>query len=715
MRTSTALIFSLTTVGQAFAQDVDDRSPHSEAQLVAEVSAVRPGEAFTVALRLLMDKDWHSYWRNPGDAGTPTSIEWSLDPGFQADSMQWPYPEAIAAPPLMSFGYRDEVFLLVEITPPQDLVSGATLLLEGEAYWLICTDICLPAEQHVTLELPVAESARLDERWASTFAATRDLLPKLIDGWETEAQSTGNGYTLQVRSVNGRSLWGGSPHYFSIDEAVVAAAAPQSVIRDGGSLTIHLIESSYASGPATRLNGVLVAPEGETWDQAGRFRALAVDVPVSQTSGGPTPLNREAAAVTFAMALVFAFLGGLLLNLMPCVFPILSIKVLGFVHRGGEARFKAGAHGLAFGVGVILSFCVLAAMILMIRAGGSRLGWGFQLQSPVFVAAMAILFFGLALNLMGVFEVGTLMARFGGRVAQPEGLGDSFASGVLATVIATPCTAPFMGAALGFALMQPTWETMLVFAVLGLGMAAPYVVLSMSPALLGLLPRPGAWMETLRQLLAFPLLGTVIWLIWVFGRQTGVNGAAHLLAALMLLSFAGWIIGRWKFQVVGMRTRLLTRSVAVAALTLGVALVVRGSRGEDGVIGSSHWQPFSQELVQQLRSEGQPVFVDFTAAWCLSCQVNERVVLSSSTVKTAFAESNVAALQADWTRFDLAITEALESFGRSGVPLYVLYPADQERPPLILPTILTKKGVLEALRYLTDTAQQSSTSAVIAR
>lgn len=701
VRTSAALIFSLVIAGQAISQEIDDRSPHSDAQLVAEVAAVEPGEAFAVALRLLMDEGWHSYWQNPGDAGTPASIDWSLAPGFQADSMRWPYPERIAAPPLMSFGYRDEVLLIVEITPPQDLVSGGRVVLEGDAYWLICSDICLPAEQHVTLELPVAQSARLDERWAPTFAATRDLLPRLVDGWEIEAQSSASGYTLQVRSADGRSLSGGSPHYFSIDEAVVAPAAPQSVIRDGESLAIRLIESGNASGPVTRLNGVLVAPEGETWDQAGRFRALVVDVPVSQTFGEQMPLNRGAGAATFGTALVFAFLGGLLLNLMPCVFPILSIKVLGFINRGGEARFRAGVHGLAFGAGVIVSFCVLAAMILVIRAGGSRLGWGFQLQSPAFVAAMAILFFGLALNLMGVFEVGTVMTRLGGRVAQPEGLSDSFAGGILATLIATPCTAPFMGAALGFALMQPAWETMLVFGVLGMGMATPYIVLSVSPPLLGLLPRPGAWMETLKQLLAFPLFGTVIWLVWVFGRQTGVNGAAHLLVALMLLSLAGWTIGRWRPHVVGRRTRLLTRSVAVAALTLGLVLVVRGSRGEDGVIGGTHWQPFSRELVQQLRSEGHPVFVDFTAAWCLSCQLNERVVLASSKIQTAFAEGNVAALQADWTRFDLAITEALESFGRSGVPLYVLYPADQERSPLILPTILTKNGVLEALRDVT--------------
>ncbi|UCD24777.1 MAG: thioredoxin family protein, partial [Gemmatimonadota bacterium] len=335
---------------------------------------------------------------------------------------------------------------------------------------------------------------------------------------------------------------------------------------------------------------------------------------------------------------------------------------------------------------------------------------GFQLQSPAFVATMAILFFGLALNLMGVFEVGTVLTRLGGRLAQPTGYADSFSSGVLATLIATPCTAPFMGAALGFALTQPVLQTFLIFGALGVGMATPYVVLSLSPPLLRLLPKPGPWMESMKQLLAFPLFGTVIWLVWVFGRQTGVNGAAYLLAALMLAGLAGWIIGRWKPLMISGRTRLVSRTIAFAVLMAALGLVVRGTRGEAMSAGGPTWQPFSQELVQSLRAEGQPVFIDFTAAWCLSCQVNEQVILSSNTVESAFEEYNVAKVKADWTRFDPEITEALESFGRSGVPLYVLYPSDLSRAPIILPTILTKRGVIDALQDATGSGVRSSAS-----
>jgi thiol:disulfide interchange protein DsbD len=702
--------------GQLFTQEPEDLSPHSDAQLVAEVSAIAPGEPFTAALRLLIDEGWHSYWVNPGDAGTPASIEWDLPQGFEAGPIQWPYPERIEAPPLMSYGYRDEVLLLVEIRPPDDLGSGRSVVLEAGASWLICSDICLPAEQQMRLELPVAASAKRDESWTRAFVATRDRLPASVDGWELRAERTLGGYALHVIPLNDEPEWQEDPYYFSSKEAVVSPAAPQPVSRSNGDLILNLQESSFSSGPATRLTGVLLAPQGEAWDETGRFRALAVDVAVTEvTVGAATQLRSGGGNLTLAVALVFAFAGGLLLNLMPCVFPVLSIKVLGFVNQAGEDRFRAGTHGVAFGTGVILSFWALAAVVLLLRAGGSRLGWGFQLQSPAFVAAMAILLFAVALNLMGLFEVGTVLTRLGGRLAQPQSYADSFSSGVLATLIATPCTAPFMGTALGFALLQPTIETVLVFGTLGLGMATPYVIMSFSPPLLRLLPRPGAWMETVRQLLAFPLFGTVIWLVWVFARQTGVNGAAHLLTALMMLSLATWILGRWQAGLIDTRTRWVSRTVVLVALGLTVGLAARGTRAQAALSGSLQWQPFSQELVQRLRAAGQPVFIDFTAAWCLSCQVNEQVVLASTVIEDAFAEHNVAALKADWTRFDPAITSALESFGRSGVPLYVFYPADLARSPIVLPTILTKNGVLGVLQDVTGSDLQAATAADVER
>ncbi|UCG87027.1 MAG: thioredoxin family protein [Gemmatimonadota bacterium] len=701
---------------QLYAQGAEDLSPHSEAQLVAEVRAIAPGEPFTAALRLVMDEGWHSYWVNPGDAGTPASIEWSLPRGFEVGPIQWPYPERIEVPPLMSYGYFNEVLLLVEITPPADLALDMPVALEAGAYWLVCSDICLPAEQQLRLVLPVAEAAEPDDRWTGSFTATRDRLPVSVEGWDIRAERTSTGYRLSIIPLGEETAWEGDPYYFPRDEAVVSPSAPQAVSRRGSHLLLSLQESSYSSGPATRLEGVLLAPQGEAWDKDGRVRALAVDVAVTEPAGGDAlQAGSGTGNLTLAVALVFALIGGSLLNLMPCVFPVLSIKVLGFVNQAGEDRFKAGAHGVAFAIGVVLSFLALAGVILLLRSGGSRLGWGFQLQSPAFVAAVAILLFALALNLMGLFEVGTVLTRLGGRVAQPQSYVDSLSSGVLATLIATPCTAPFMGTALGFALTQPMLQTLLVFGALGLGMAIPYVVVSASPALLRLLPKPGAWMETTRQLLAFPLFGTVIWLVWVFARQTGVNGAAHLLTALMMLAFATWVLGRWKAQLIDARTRLVSRAVVLVALGLAVGLAARGTRAEAAAAGSTQWQPFSQELVQQLRAAGQPVFIDFTAAWCLSCQVNEQVVLASRVIEDAFVEHNVATLKADWTRFDPVITSALESFGRSGVPLYVFYPADLARSPVVLPTILTKRGVLDVLQDVASSDLQAPAAAAITR
>jgi thiol:disulfide interchange protein DsbD len=652
-----------------------------------------------------MDRGWHSYWINPGDAGMATSIEWELPAGFEAGEIQWPHPTKIDVPPLTSYGYLDEVLLPVEITPPDDIVPGSSVTLDGRADWLVCIEICLPAWAELSLALPVQGRApEADLLWSDVFATTRAAMPAHVEGWEVEVRRTAGGFDVRIAVPEGRDSVLEGAYFFAVDEVAVAPSGAQTLTRDGLQYVLSLVASPYLRGPLERLEGVLLASRGMTWDEAGLARALAVDEPVLAAVSGPALQQGTAGAVsvTLWLALAFALLGGLLLNLMPCVFPILSIKVLGFIDQGGEARAKARAHGLAFGLGVVLSFLALAGVILLLRAGGTRLGWGFQLQSPTFVAVMAALFFVIALNLMGVFEVGTWLAGAAGRIAQPSGYADSFSSGVLATLVATPCTAPFMGTALGFALTQPSAATLLVFAMLGIGMALPYVVLSLAPGLLARLPRPGPWMETLRQLLAFPLIGTVIWLVWVFGLQTGMGGAAQLLVALMLLGFMAWIFGRWPAPLVSGRKRMATRAIALVALAAAVGLVARGTQGEARAGGGLDWEPFSTARVEELRSAGRTVFVDFTAAWCVTCQVNEQVILSSSTIRDAFRARDVATLKADWTRFDPAITDALESFGRSGVPLYVLYPSDQDMAAVVLPTILSKQRVLEVLDSLAE-------------
>jgi thiol:disulfide interchange protein DsbD len=674
------------------AQQGEDPSPHSDARSVSELAAIRPGEAFTVALHLTMDAGWHSYWRNPGDAGGETVIEWTLPDGFTATAIQWPHPHRIEAPPLVSYGYDGEVLLLVEVAPPPHLQPGTTATLEARADWVVCEEICLPAAADVSLTLPVAEgAARLDPEWGPAVARTRARLPAVLDAWAIEAWRVPDGFVLSVTPPRG---WDGAflgSYFFSGASGVIAHAAPQPLTRDGDTYQLSLVSSEYLQGSVARLEGVLLTPDGVAWDAERDVRAMTVDVSVTErpmVAGAP---------LTLATALLFALVGGLLLNLMPCVFPVLSLKVMGFVSQGGAEPSKVRAHGIAFAAGVIASFWLLAGVLLALRAGGTALGWGFQLQSPAFVALMAALFFVLGLSLFGAFDVGTSLTRLGSVLGASEGYGASVASGVLATVVATPCIAPLMGAALGFALTQPPLPTLLVFGTLGLGMAAPYLTLSMAPALLRRLPRPGAWMVTLRQFLAFPLFATSVWLVWVFGRQTGLDGATALLAGLTLLGFATWAWWRWRDAPTGSWPFVTSRVAAGVGLIAAAAVAVRGMGGEAATAADDLWQPYSAAGVAELRAAGRPVFIDFTAAWCLTCKVNERVVLSTTEASEAFREREVALFMADWTKRDPEITRALERFGRSGVPLYVLYPGGEHGGATVLPVILTKQILLEAL------------------
>jgi thiol:disulfide interchange protein DsbD len=687
----------------------EDPSPHSEAALVSEVQAVQPGTPFTVAVRFDLDPGWHNYWRNPGDSGLPTTIEWNLPDGFKAGDIQWPIPGKIIAPPLVDYGYSDWVALLVEITPPEDLEPGGSVNLQALVDWLICEAICLPAYQEVSLELPVTgEASAPDPRWLDLFQGTRDRLPREVQGWAVEARVADSGYELTVAPTESAVALPDSVYFFPADASVIDHAAPQEAAMEGGILVLTLAGSAYAAQPSAVLRGVLHAEAGGAWDPDGEVEGLWIDVPVAGApppQAAPSPSDAQAVSgpgadagegVTMALALLFAFVGGMILNLMPCVFPILSLKILGAASQGGESRVQVRNQGFVFALGVVASFLALGAVLILLRTGGAQLGWGFQLQSPTFVALMALLFFAIGLNLMGVFEIGASLTRVGGKVGDSGGYGESLASGVLATIIATPCTAPFMGAALGFALTRSVAETLLVFGVLGVGMALPYMVLSVSPGLLERLPRPGPWMETLKQVLAFPMFATVIWLIWVFGQQTGMGGTAHLLSALLLLTGAGWMVGRW--HRTDLRSGVVARILSLSLVAGALAVVVRGSGQEAPLMAVEEgWTPFAQEEVERTLAQGRPAFVDFTAAWCLTCQVNERVVLSTETVQDAFREKNVALFKADWTRQDPKITAALEALDRSGVPVYALYRGQPGATPHLLPEILTEKIVLDAL------------------
>ena len=730
----------------------DDPSPHSEARLIAETRSIRPGEPFTVGLLLTLDPDWHSYWKNPGDSGEPTSITWRLPEGFAAGPIQWPVPERISFPPLVSYGYYDQVLLPIEITPPAGLAAGDTVRLAGRADWLVCIEDCFPAEAQLALALPVRDAApEPDPDTAARFAEARARMPVVDPRWSAEARATEAWIGLRAEPPDGFPADDvDGLQFLAAESDVVDHAAEQRWGFEDGAFSVRLARSAFSTGVPDTLRGVLVLAaatedESETRDDAtgGRY-AVELVAPVETASAegalvraeeiaagaadgsAATPTSGAATTLGLGLALLFAFLGGLILNLMPCVFPVLGLKVLGFAAHADEGRAGAARQGAAFAAGVLVSFWVLGALLLVLRAAGESVGWGFQLQSPIFVGAMALLFFLLALVLLGVLDVGVGLTRLGsvgtGKLASgtrtdPEDrklaseyrgggtrtLG-SFGSGVLATVVATPCTAPFMGAALGWALVRPPAETMLVFTALGAGMAAPYVVLSLAPGLVERLPRPGRWMETLKQALAFPLLATVVWLGWVFGLQTGIDGLTGLLAALLAVGLAAWIAGRWGGLAAAPGRRFLAWTAAVVVGIAAVFLLVRAARSApDGPVragapvdSAAAWRPWSEAAEAEARADGGPLFLDFTAAWCLSCQVNERVVLNTAEVREAFARHGVTLMKADWTRRDPAITAALAALGRSSVPVYALYPRG-EGDPILLPSVLTKEIVLDAL------------------
>ena len=690
-------------------QSSNDPSPHSEAALVSEVETIAPGEPFTVAMHLQMDDGWHSYWKNSGDSGLATSIDWTLPDGFSTGEIQWPHPTVKEEGPLVTYGYSDKTMLLVEITPPDDLEPGTEVTLDARGDWLICEDICLPAHADLETTLLVDAEATPDAEWDDAFAQARAQHPRPAAGVSVQAYRSDGSFVLQL---DGDALPDEGMRFIPGEKRTISNTAPQPVMRDGDTRYLALQASEYADGSTEALRGVLLGPDGFSWSTSDRpHPALAVDAPLEGEFTGDLSALSESSApgpgLSLWGALGFAFVGGLLLNLMPCVFPVVSLKILGFSKKANEQPRIMRRHGGLFAAGVVVSFWVLAGLLLVLRAAGEQIGWGFQLQSPGFIALMALLFVGIGLNLSGLFELGTRLTSVGGTVQQnASGYSESFLTGVLATIVATPCTAPLMGAALGVALTMSAVEAMSIFTALGAGMAAPYVVLSSVPALLRRLPKPGPWMETMKQLLAFPMFATALWLVWVFGQQVSIDGVAMLLGAFLLLGLAGWVLGRWPAMQVEGRTWMASRAVVTTVVAGALALALLGAGTEAPASGSTNadaqWQSFSTEQVDALRSDGTPVFIDFTAAWCLTCQVNKRTTLGTESVQQAFDDKGVELIRADWTNRNDEITKALSEFNRSGVPLYVLYPGDGS-DPVILPEVLTPQIVLDALNELPDT------------
>ncbi len=688
------LAFALTlATGSLPVSAAPVQAPHVEAELVASQAVAVPGKRVTVALRLAHEAGWHTYWKNPGDSGMPTRITWTLPAGVTAGGILWPRPERLPVGPLMNYGYEGEVLLLTELDVPASWSAGESLTIGAKVDWLICKDVCIPGGTTLSLVLPTAAAPRVDATWAPRIEATRAEIPVATTGAPVVVKVTDRHIELEVTAPGLERL-----DFLPVTPDVVDNPSRQTFEKTATGGRLLLTAATRFEGAIQTLDGVLVATPG-----IGGAHAVEVSLPYP--GGAPKVRASPAAAgmgadeirvaagdgpgLGLLAALLFAFGGGIVLNLMPCVFPVVSIKILGFVEQAHGDRADLRRHGLVFAAGIVVCFWAVAGLLIALRASGEALGWGYQLQSPPVVAGLAVLFFLLGLNLSGYFEVGATVQSAAGSVRDRNGLLGAFLSGLLATAVATPCTAPFMGAALGFALTQPAAEAMLVFTALALGMALPYVLLSFAPGLTRWLPRPGRWMETLKQLLAFPLYLTVVWLVWVLGEQLGPTAGAKLLAGLVVLTAAVWAWRRFS------ASSPTGGAVAGVVLLAGALWLAWPSGQPQATKTAAGWVPYSEASLSAARAKG-PVFVDFTAAWCVTCQVNKRTVLETDAVRTAFAASGITLMEADWTQRDEEITRALARLGRSGVPVYAVYPAAGAAPEL-LPELLTRDTVLAAL------------------
>ncbi len=648
------------------------------ARLVAEQTAVVPGGSVTIALEEKIAPGWHTYWKNPGDAGAPTTIDWTLPAGWKANAIQWPRPKRLPVGPLMDYGYEGTPWLLTRITAPADATGPVTL--KAHASWLVCQNICVPEDAEVTLTLPVG-AAQPDPKVVQDFAAARALLP-VASPWKV-SYALGSNLDLYVAAPSLAGAHPATADFFPARSGLIKNAAPQlaGYAKDG--LVLRLAPGAQVHGA---LDGLLVLTSTDGSTQALEISAVPGPVPPADFNS-----SGDSGELSLGLAMAFALLGGLILNVMPCVLPILAMKALGIARHGAHGR----SESFAYAFGAVASFAVLGLAIVLLRSGGSAVGWGFQLQSPIAVAGFALLVFAVALNLSGVFEVGSVTA--GESLTQKPGFTGAFFTGVLAVAVAAPCTAPFMAAALGFALTQGALPALAVFVSLGIGFALPFLLLGIWPKALAFIPRPGPWMLTFKQFLAFPMYAAAAWLVWVLAQEAGPRGVVLALGAMIALALAAWLWGVTRnLSARGRGIGALVALLVLAGALYGVALLRDATAAPVAAQTAKAGQPYTAATLASLRAANRPVFVDATAAWCITCLVNEDTVLSKDSIKSAFASRNVAYLVADWTNQNPEITALLKNNGRSGVPLYLYY-APGAAKPVILPQILTEAGVLAAL------------------
>lgn len=701
-------LLALAATGAARAETV--KTQNVETELVSARAAIAPGETVTLVLRQKIRPGWHTYWINPGDSGETTHLTWTLPPGFAAGPLLHPAPRVETLGPITTYVHEGEVLYPLAVTVPADAKVGADARLAVKATWLVCDEICIPEEAALDVMLPVRAEGRDDARGAKLAQTAIDALPEAATslGFDFAAKTAIEiAFPRAGASANpiGAAIAESrlrNPVYFPYAQALIDHAAPQKItLRDGAARFEIPLSLSFQKTDAHG-EGLFVAEieEGGRWTKrafmfgnppgAGPLPTL-----VAQRWGGTAPLDsappevkQSGAALDLVGYILAAFLGGLILNIMPCVFPVLSIKALQFA--GGAQAGTARRHGLLFFAGVMATFMALAVVLIALKSAGNAVGWGFQLQEPALIGALALLFFALGLNLIGAFEIGGGVQNLGGAVAASGGDVGAFATGALAVVAATPCTAPFMAGALGWAATQPPASALAVFAGLGLGFAAPFTLLAFAPGLQKLMPKPGVWMERAKQFFAFPMFAAAVWLVWVLSVQTGDMGTLALLAVFVAFAFAVWA---WRQ---GMVWRAIAGVVFLAIAAVAwkpMTTVVPVAAASEATQGYETWSP---QRLAELRAANTPVFVNFTAAWCVSCKANEIVALSRPGVKQAFADGGVAYLKGDWTARDSVIAAELAAHGRSGVPLYLYY-APGAAAPKLLPQLLTEGIILEAI------------------
>ena len=682
------------------------KADHTSVELISEDRAIVPGQEFDVAIRFVLEPHWHIYWKNPGASGLAPEITWTLPEGIEAGEIQWPAPERVPLADLVNYGYEEEAVFIVTMQASESLELDLALELQADLFWLICKEACLPGEASLSLSLPVAaQSVPSDE--SAAFDKARSRHAQLEAPWGASAYAAGSSLVVVLEGQDIPS----DLYFYADNEGQVDPSAAQTVSYPAaGRAELRLaVDTPFFEDQPTGIRGILQSG-AKSWQVFAEIieGAANVEHEALQVEGLPSAAEavgyeQRLLALGLPGFLTLAFLGGLILNIMPCVLPVLSLKVFSLLKHVGQTRSDALRHGLAYTAGVVLSFLVLAGALFALRALGERIGWGFQLQSPGFVVVLTVIFFLFGLNLLGVFELGSRLVGADASVAKRNDVVGSFGMGILAAVVGAPCMGPLVAGVSGLAVQASVGTGLLIFGMMGLGLASPFLFLSVFPRLVGFLPKPGLWMESFKQAMGFLLMAAVVFLIFVAGRQGGVDAMFFLLIVVLVCALAGWIFGRWGAPVRSKRAQWIAKFLALGAIIWALYFGIQQTRaayadyGETVSAGdaSGQWQAWSPERVEVELAAGKPVFVDFTASWCLICQVNKKVALRTEATEALFAERGIVTLEADWTRYDSQITDALESFGRSGVPLYLLYAPDGE--VTVLPQSLTNGNVRNAV------------------